>query len=567
MQTGSSVATNDVQTSAPTTVLGRYQILKHLAQGGMADVLLARTRGIEGFERHVVIKRIRAEQARDERYVTMFLDEARLAATLHHHNVVQVNDIGEQDGEYFFAMEYVHGEDVRALLMRLSSRGEQVPLEHVITIITAAAAGLHHAHEQRGPDRTPLGIVHRDVSPANILIGYDGGVKVADFGIAKAAHRTVETRSGTLKGKVAYMSPEQCVGEAVDRRSDVFSLGIVLYELATVRRLFKGDNDFLTMTSIVLGHIPAPSKFRPDLPPELEDIILKALGNKPGERYASADEMRLALEQLAAKLGLRTSSTTLADYVKQQFGERPEPWLVEEEPDCEVSIDFDGSASGIVQAPLDAVLGMVVSEASSEATPAPIARARRRAITAGQAPEWITARAATEAATEIERPQRPMAAEPLPMPEPPAADPIDEVAALEPSAAIDLAIPAVAPRHRPRRVIAAIAAVAVALIAASILLVAPRDADRAPEAAAQPALRSQPRSAAPRVTPPAAPAGTTSAPPAPQSTTTVPVAPATSPSASTSSATTTPIKKPSRLKSSTRPASRKRWDPRALFPE
>ena len=135
--------------SAPTPTLGRYEVLKHLAQGGMADVLLARTTGIEGFERHVVIKRIRAEQARDARYVRMFVDEARLAATLHHHNIVQVNDIGEEGGEYFFAMEYVHGEDARALLTRVSEQGAQVPLEHVLTIVTAAAAGLHHAHEQR----------------------------------------------------------------------------------------------------------------------------------------------------------------------------------------------------------------------------------------------------------------------------------------------------------------------------------------------------------------------------------------------------------------------------------
>ncbi len=144
--------------SAPTRRLGRYEVIKHLAQSGMADVLLARTTGIEGFERHVVIKRIRAEQARDERYVQMFLDEARLAASLHHHNVVQVNDIGEEGGEYFFAMEYVHGEDARALLTRVSEQDAQVPLEHVLTIVTAAAAGLHHAHEQRAPHRTPLGI-------------------------------------------------------------------------------------------------------------------------------------------------------------------------------------------------------------------------------------------------------------------------------------------------------------------------------------------------------------------------------------------------------------------------
>ncbi len=373
-----------------TLKLGRYEIVKHLAQGGMADVLLARTVGIEGFERHVVIKRIRAEQARDRHYVDMFLDEARLAATLHHHNIVPVNDIGEEAGEYFFAMEYVHGEDVRALLAHLSKRKQHVPLEHAITIITAAAAGLHHAHEQRGPDRAPLNIVHRDVSPANILLGYDGGVKVADFGIAKAAHRTTETRSGTLKGKVAYMSPEQCVGEAVDRRSDVFSLGIVLYELLTVRRLFKGENDFLIMASLVLGYVPPPSDYRPDLPAELEEIVLKALANKPEDRYPTAEKMRLALESFAARSGLRTSSTTLADYVKQQFGERCEPWL-DDEPEVEIEVDFDGSASGIVQAPMSAIAELAMPDRPPWVTKVPIARARSRAVTAAQRANTPTA--------------------------------------------------------------------------------------------------------------------------------------------------------------------------------
>ncbi len=337
--------------------LGRYEIVKHLAHGGMAEVLLARTVGIEGFERHVVLKRIRAEAARDQRYVTMFLDEARIAASLHHHNIVPVTDIGRDNGEYFFTMEYVHGEDARALLAAISRRDELVPLEHVISIACAAAAGLHHAHEKRGPDRAPLGLIHRDVSPANILIGYDGSVQLADFGIAKLGHdprRRAETQTGTLKGKVAYMSPEQCVGEAMDRRSDVFSLGIVLYELCTVRRLFKGDSDFMTMTSIVLGYVPPPSDYRPDLPPELEAVILKALAAKPEERYQTAEELRFALEKAANKLGLSILPSSLADFMKRTFGERLEPWLVDAIPE-DRDVDFDGSRSGVVSAPIDSM--------------------------------------------------------------------------------------------------------------------------------------------------------------------------------------------------------------------
>jgi len=370
--------------------LGRYEVVKHLAQGGMAEVFLARAKGIEGFERHLVIKRIREEQAHDKMHVQMFLDEARLAASLHHHNIVQVHDIGEEQGEYFFVMEYVHGEDVRKLLTEVSSRGERVPLEHVITIVTAAAAGLHHAHEQCGPNRAPLGIVHRDVSPANILVGYDGGVKVADFGVAKASHRTFETESGARKGKVAYMSPEQCIGLPVDRRSDVFALGIVLYESLTVRRLFKDDNDFLTMTAIVQGKIPPPSTVWPKIPPELEAIVMKALASSPDDRYATADHMRLALEEFAASIGLRTSSTALADYMKTQFGRRVEPWLVEDdEPEMELSIDFDGSGSGIVHAPADALRSPAIPHGVAPAPAALLARARSKPRPVWRRWRWI----------------------------------------------------------------------------------------------------------------------------------------------------------------------------------
>jgi eukaryotic-like serine/threonine-protein kinase len=346
------VRVTTIRAATETTSLGRYHVVKRLAAGGMADVLLARTNGIEGFERHVVIKRIHPQLLEEERYIRMFLDEARLAASLHHHNIVQVNDIGEEAGTYFFAMEYVHGEDARALLIEANRRGELIPLEHAITIVTSAAAGLHHAHEQCAPDRTPLDLVHRDVSPANILVGFDGCVKVADFGIARAAQRAEHTQTGMLKGKAAYMSPEQCNCERVDRRSDVFSLGIVLYELATVHPCFAGENDFMTMSAIVSGRYVRPSELSSAVTPALEAIITKALALAPADRYQTTDEMRAALEAYAASAGLRNSTTALADYMKQQFGTRALPWHAEDaeltvavEDELEIPIEVTPSRS------------------------------------------------------------------------------------------------------------------------------------------------------------------------------------------------------------------------------
>ncbi|MDQ3369146.1 MAG: serine/threonine protein kinase, partial [Myxococcota bacterium] len=329
--------------------LGRYTILKQLAGGGMADVLLARASGMDGFAHHVVIKRIRADQTADSQALAMFLDEARLCASLHHHHIVQVHEIGREGDDYFFAMEYVHGEDLRRLLTRVAQQHLQVPFDQIVTIGVAVAAALHHAHEQKGAERQPLDIVHRDVSPANILVGYDGNVKVLDFGIAKGALRTAETREGTLRGKVAYMAPEQCIGRDVDRRSDVFALGIVLYELCTARRLFKGDSDYLTMSAIVAGKIPRPSQLRTDLPPALERIIMKALSTSPAARYQTAEHLGLDLERAAARSGLRLSSTALAAYLGSLFGRRAEPWLTTDPlPEEVVDRDFDGTGEGIV---------------------------------------------------------------------------------------------------------------------------------------------------------------------------------------------------------------------------
>jgi len=309
--------------------LGRYELVKHVASGGMAEVFLAKLSGVENFERYVVIKRIHRERVNDENAVKMFTDEARLAASLHHANIVQVHDIGEEHGEYYFAMEYVHGEDLRTILSRLATVKDKLPTEHVLTIATAVASALHYAHEACGVDRKPLNIVHRDVSPSNVIVGFDGVVKVVDFGIAKATMNANESKSGSLKGKVAYMSPEQCTSKPVDRRTDVFALGIVLWELCTVRPLFRGGSDFLTMTAITEGLAPKPSVHRPDIDPELEWIIMKALSKDPSERFQTADEMRRALEAVAASTGARTSTSALADYMVNQFGRRPEPWLID----------------------------------------------------------------------------------------------------------------------------------------------------------------------------------------------------------------------------------------------
>jgi serine/threonine protein kinase len=317
---------------APSAAAGsasnRYEILARLATGGMAELYLARATAADGQVSHVVLKRVLPSRAHDPNFVTMFVDEARLAAQLHHPNIAQVFDIGRLGSSYFFTMEYVHGENARAVLQREYGLRRKVPVSHAITIAVGAATGLHHAHEAIGPDGRKLGVVHRDVSPANIMISFDGAVKLVDFGVAKAAVRFHETRSGTIKGKIAYLSPEQCTGnKPVDRRSDVFSLGIVLYELLTVERLFRRDSDFATMAAIVTDDVLPPSSIRREVPPGLDAVVMTALSKNPEERYASAGEMVDALEHAARTAGIALSVGGLGRYLRELFGVRPEPWI------------------------------------------------------------------------------------------------------------------------------------------------------------------------------------------------------------------------------------------------
>ena len=310
------------------TRLGKYELLMPLAAGGMARIYIGRSTGIGSFERHVVLKLITPERANDQTAVQMFLDEARLAASLNHQNVAQVFEVGEDLGIHYLAMEYVHGQDLRALLAKAGSQGTRVPLELALTIVAGAASGLNHAHERRAPDGTPLGIVHRDVSPSNLMIGYDGAVKLLDFGIAKATQRSVETQSGIIKGKFAYMAPEQCRGRDVDKRSDVFSLGIILYEVTTQHRCFRADSDFDTMHRIVTGDVVRPTRLVQGYPQALEAIVMKALAIDASQRYQSATFLLEAIESFAVASRMSLSTMALGRFMRDMFGEHPEPWLV-----------------------------------------------------------------------------------------------------------------------------------------------------------------------------------------------------------------------------------------------
>ncbi|HSR99737.1 MAG TPA: protein kinase [Kofleriaceae bacterium] len=313
-----------------------YQILAKLATGGMAEIFLARGESVAGVERYCVLKRILRDRASDVHFVRMFLDEARLAAQLQHPNIAQVYDIGKLGDSYFFTMEYVHGETVRSLLQRALGLKRKLPIGCVLTIAAGTAAGLHHAHERLSFDGRPLGIVHRDVSPSNLMVSYEGGVKVVDFGVAKAADRGHETKSGTVKGKISYLSPEQCKGKRVDRRSDLFSLGICLWEMLTTDRLYRRSSDFENMHAIVNEATPPPSSRRGDVPPEVDELVLRLLRKTADERLQTAEQVVEAIEEVAARTGSVLSTSALGKLMRELFGQRPEPWLeIENQPEVE----------------------------------------------------------------------------------------------------------------------------------------------------------------------------------------------------------------------------------------
>jgi serine/threonine-protein kinase len=362
--------------------IGRYQIVGHLATGGMAEILLGRLDGPSGFERIVVVKRILPHLARARAFIDMFLDEARLLAEVRHPNVVHVHELGDEDGELFLVMEYIDGESIAGLLKRLWSRDEELGPALAAHLIAEACAGLHAAHELRGPDGTPRALVHRDVSPQNVMITYAGQVKVLDFGIAHANDRLARTQAGYVKGRCEYMSPEQCLGQPLDRRSDIFSLGVLLYELSANRRLFKRSNELATLKAITEEPIRPPSSAVSGYPPSLEAICLRALARNRDDRYATAADMR---SELAHELGAGAASAdALGRLMQRIFSDR----IAEKNevlarvragvsvavlPDADPEGDLDVDASGDDAAPPDAP-----TTATTAMTTATVRSRRRR---------------------------------------------------------------------------------------------------------------------------------------------------------------------------------------------
>jgi eukaryotic-like serine/threonine-protein kinase len=277
--------------------LGRYELLHEIATGGMATVYLARARSVAGFERVVAIKVCHPHLRHEEEFSSMFLDEARLAARIHHPNVVSTLDVGETE-QLYLVMEYIEGDRISGLIKAAARKGERMPVPITLRIMIDVLSGLHAAHELKDNQGSALNIVHRDVSPQNILVGVDGVTRITDFGIAKAEARLTVTREGQVKGKMSYMAPEQLSSTNVNRRADVYAAGVVLWEALTGRRLFRADTEAETLNLVLHGVVPAPSTVAPEVPPEVDAVLRKALERDPDKRYQNTADFADALENL-----------------------------------------------------------------------------------------------------------------------------------------------------------------------------------------------------------------------------------------------------------------------------
>lgn len=300
---------------------GKYLLLDRLAVGGMAEVFLAKSFGIEGFEKIIAVKRILPTMAEDEDFIDMFIDEAKIAGHLNHANIVPIYELGKIGESHYIAMEYVWGKDLLQIMNRFRKMRKRMPAAMVAFIGTRMCEALEYAHGKRDRDGQPLNLIHRDISPQNVLVSYEGAVKLIDFGIAKAASRTTTTQAGVLKGKFGYMSPEQVRGLPIDHRSDIFAVGTCMYEMLTADRLFVGESDFSTLEKVRHAAARPPSEFIPDLPKEFEQIVMRALARNVDDRWQSAGELHESLQQFLVSQRPTFTTTKLAAWMTSAFAD------------------------------------------------------------------------------------------------------------------------------------------------------------------------------------------------------------------------------------------------------
>jgi hypothetical protein len=361
--------------SSEVEKLGPYELVGQLASGGMATVYLARRAGLGGFSRYFAIKRLRPELSKAPAFLAMLIDEARLAARIHHPNVaatLEFSDAGEaacasplgDQGQFYLVMEYVEGGSLLDLVTRSNAKSEVLPPKVVVRIVLDALAGLHAAHELSDDQGKPIDLIHRDLSPHNLMVGLDGCTRVVDFGLARAASRLTKTAVGTLKGKLAYMAPEQLHQRPIDRRADLFSVGVVLWEGLSGERLFRAETDVGTIERVLRGEIPSLRTALPWLSPALESVVLKALSRDPDARFQTAEEMSLALSEAAELVGLVGSRREVGACVARLLGED----LADRREALRGWID----ARGVVETPSNTQLafaGLATSSWAEEATP------------------------------------------------------------------------------------------------------------------------------------------------------------------------------------------------------
>jgi len=319
--------------------LDRYELVAELASGGMATVFLGRILGVGGFQRLVAIKRLHPHLASEQEFVEMFLDEARLAASIHHPNVVPILEVGTSSQGYYLVMEYIEGDTLARLLARATTSRHRIPVPIAVRIVLDTLAGLHAAHELKDDHDQTLNLVHRDVSPQNILVGVNGTARITDFGVARAATRLSSTRSGQLKGKLAYMAPEQARGGMIDRRADLFAVSTVLWEVLADKRLFKGEGEADTLNRVLFEPIPRLRSVAPEVSPALEAVTMRSLERDPEKRYASAAVFADELEKAARSIHAIASVREVAEYVQKVLGqdiaqqrEAVRAWLAQSEP-------------------------------------------------------------------------------------------------------------------------------------------------------------------------------------------------------------------------------------------